>query len=472
MTTNSDGLLTPDKILNDFKNGKIIEKEAISFLKTLIEKSNESSIRIRSLNLLGRFNINDDNTFKMLESYLVSDDDHSVREAAVKLIYKTFPSKSLEPLKWVIENDESPLAIKTVLNLLDNTENPQATLLKEEFLKFLSNLYGVIEREVPFLLDYQIIFGKRRSTLTKKEYTLPYRHPSHYKPYFFDLYSFYDYLVLNQRIVGLKIPGYDCEGIEKALELFLETLPSLTKLKYLSLFDVNSIPRSLTSLNRLKGLKLNGTKRLTLPNDITKLKKLNELYVRRVFLKRISESLLALIKQNIAPKYIKRGVHPEDAMTLSLLDIYHSRELVEGVYQWSDLSYELNKEGYVIHLKKDLDDDATSIPKFIYSLTHLEKLEIWHGLIMSIPHVIKKLKHLKYLSLGMCPIRYISNSIGSLTSLETLLLSGAKFNKFPEAITKLTQLKELDLGESKIPTPIIRAKTAHLKNLKKCYKSI
>ena len=156
-------------------------------------------------------------------------------------------------------------------------------------------------------------------------------------------------------------------------------------------------------------------------------------------------------------------------MTLGLLDVYHSRELVEGVYQWSEFSYEINNEGYVIHLKKDLDDYAFLIPKFIYSLTHLEKLEIWHGPIMSIPHAIKKLKHLKYLSLGMCPIRYISNSIGSLTSLETLNLSGAKFNKFPEGIAKLTQLKKLDLGESEIPTSIIRSKTAHLKNLKTHY---
>ena len=210
MTINSDGLLTPDKILNDFKLGKIIEKEAISLLKTLIEKSNQSSVRVRSLNLLDKFNINDENTFKMLESCLVSDNDQSVREMAIKIIYKTFPIKSSGLLKWVIKNDESPLVVKTVLNLLEKAENPQATLLKEEFLKFLSDFYGVVQREVPFLLDYQIIFGKSRSSLTKKEYSLPYRRLSHYRPYFFDLYSFYNFLVLNRRIVGLFILVYDC----------------------------------------------------------------------------------------------------------------------------------------------------------------------------------------------------------------------------------------------------------------------
>ncbi len=62
MTTNSEGLITPDKILNDFRNGKIDGTEAVYLLKNLIDKSSDKSIRIQSIEALESLNIKSEDT--------------------------------------------------------------------------------------------------------------------------------------------------------------------------------------------------------------------------------------------------------------------------------------------------------------------------------------------------------------------------------------------------------------------------
>ena len=62
MTVHSDGLITPDKILNDFRNGEIDEMEAVYLLKTLIENSSDKSIRIQSIETLESLNIKSEDT--------------------------------------------------------------------------------------------------------------------------------------------------------------------------------------------------------------------------------------------------------------------------------------------------------------------------------------------------------------------------------------------------------------------------
>ena len=59
---NPDGLITPDKILNDFRNGEIDEMEAVYLLKTLIENSSDKSIRIQSIETLESLNIKSEDT--------------------------------------------------------------------------------------------------------------------------------------------------------------------------------------------------------------------------------------------------------------------------------------------------------------------------------------------------------------------------------------------------------------------------
>ena len=60
----------PDKILNDFRNGEIDGMQAVYLLKNLIENSLDKSIRNKSIEALKSLNINNEETSKILESYL------------------------------------------------------------------------------------------------------------------------------------------------------------------------------------------------------------------------------------------------------------------------------------------------------------------------------------------------------------------------------------------------------------------
>lgn len=62
MTMNSDRSITPDKILNDLRNGEIDEREAVYLLKNLIENSSDKSIRIQCIETLESLNIKSEDT--------------------------------------------------------------------------------------------------------------------------------------------------------------------------------------------------------------------------------------------------------------------------------------------------------------------------------------------------------------------------------------------------------------------------
>ena len=86
---NSDIVLTPEKIMYDFKHEIIKGIEAICLLKTLIEKSSDVPTRIKSIELLGGLDIKNEEAFKILESCLITDEEHIVRGTAAKILYKT-----------------------------------------------------------------------------------------------------------------------------------------------------------------------------------------------------------------------------------------------------------------------------------------------------------------------------------------------------------------------------------------------
>lgn len=344
--------------------------------------------------------------------------------------------------------------------------------------KNLSGYYGIIPNELFFLLNLRKFLNNSNTKLEKRDFSLP-QYPEYVYEYFFrSFFASYNgpssvYTVFNRRIVGLYIPVRATEGNEKELELLLESISSVSKLKYLSVSNIISIPKTLTSLRRLKGLQLWASKKLVLPNDIIKLKSLKELHLSGNFFNPVSKSLISLINQNIAPKYIKRGVHNVDAITLGLLDAYLGSDLESfSNSEEYGLSYRLNKDGIVISMSIWGSTEfwtLSFIPPPIFSLQNLEKLDLPNNDIQFIPHKIKRLKHLKKLNLANNPIRYISNSLGSLNSLETLDLSCSELSELPDAIIRLKNLKFLNLTETDIHDSNAREKIAHLTRLENFY---
>ncbi len=457
-----------DQIISDLECKRITESEAIHLLKTLLDSSEDPRTRLRCIEILGVLNISSDEVFKILESCLLSDEIYSVREAAARALCENFPDRCLAPLKWVIENERTSEVLDIIYKLSDRVHDPLFSALLD---KEISELYGVIPQELPFLIDLKILYNERDAAWRwRQEYSLSqfeqYVAPYEHFHYHFGYGSSYPkYTVLNGRIIGVCAPE---------IKDLPNSIKALSRLKYLVIDSLDSLPCSIITFKRLRGLNLSKQGKLKLPDDIINLKSLRELWLDPSYFNPISKSLISLIEQNIAPKYVKQGVHPEDAVSLGLLEAYFGC----GILDYSTLydvlreltpNYEINVQGRVITFNLLNGENYWldgPIPNPIFRFKFLEKLEIFSAGIFSVPHEIKQLKNLRKLFLYGNPITNIPNVLKELKNLEELNLSYTNFREFPEVIFRLPNLKIVNLECTEIPESVANSK---IERLKECF---
>ncbi len=469
---NSSGIiLSPAKIQQKYETGKISKFDVISLISLLIEEANSFKVRKDALKLLASLNVGNCETFRILEFCLISDENQYVRRAAVRIISSLFPTKSLSPLVWAMQNEKSSIVLITLLNLSKNINDLSFTKAKQKRISQLEELYGVLSPDIEFVLKLQIFVEKISclSLLKENFFSLSelLNHP--FKSYAMH-YRIGEviYNVLNKKIVGLNLPLPRERG--KELESLCEELSSLTKLEYLSISNLISIPKSLSLLYNLKALHLNACKRLSLPNSIINLRLLQNLKLNKSFFNPVSKSLSLLVKQNIAPRYIEQGVNSYDAISLGLLSVYIGRKLekdsnIAGFIRKYATSYDINMHGYVVQISlRDGENyqSFTSIPNPVFNFEFLEKLIIRRCDISTVQRKIKKLKNLKNLDLAGNPVQLISDCIGKLHSLERLNLHFTSLRSFPEWVFQLNKLKYLNLADTQIPDSILYSKIERL----------
>ena len=116
--------LTPGKIYEEYEKNNIDKLSAAELLLSLIDNSDKEKIRVESINELERIGVNDSKTFKHLEHLLISDSSEKVRNTAALLLRNLFLDKALEPMKWALKHEDSPLCLKTIyLTLMKIIEN-------------------------------------------------------------------------------------------------------------------------------------------------------------------------------------------------------------------------------------------------------------------------------------------------------------------------------------------------------------
>jgi hypothetical protein len=149
----------PEKIYQKLRNKLIEDSEAIKLLIPFLEASEDINLRIRSLEILSKINLGDLRIFKILENLLISDENEIIRSIAADIIIKTFMDKSLKSLKWVILNDESPILLKKIKELIENEKFIYSKALLEEYhnrLKKIASIYRIDLEELQILLDLNI----------------------------------------------------------------------------------------------------------------------------------------------------------------------------------------------------------------------------------------------------------------------------------------------------------------------------
>ncbi|MHA2288554.1 MAG: hypothetical protein ACXABG_07190, partial [Promethearchaeota archaeon] len=104
----------------------ILDKQSgVHQLITIIENSTKLKNRLESLRILRNLNINFENfggnkdtLMNLFENLLVSDSDEMVRNEAALILCKGYNEKALNPLRWALIHEDSPLCIETILNAL------------------------------------------------------------------------------------------------------------------------------------------------------------------------------------------------------------------------------------------------------------------------------------------------------------------------------------------------------------------
>ncbi|CAF0842774.1 unnamed protein product [Adineta steineri] len=109
--------------------------------------------------------------------------------------------------------------------------------------------------------------------------------------------------------------------------------------------------------------------------------------------------------------------------------------------------------------KCDLSDTITAdlsrnrfveFPRILCSFFSLERLNLYHNAIKSIPEQIAQMYTLKVLDLSRNQLAYIPSSLCKLPNLEVLIITNNKLISLPEEIGQLERLVELDVSSNDI----------------------
>ncbi|MFX1487889.1 MAG: hypothetical protein ACFFBI_01990 [Promethearchaeota archaeon] len=141
--------LTPEKIIEDFRDNKIGKASALQSLVSFIENSNDEEIRLKSLNLLDYLDIKDNYLFQILENLVISDENATIRNIALKIIEKNFLEKSFEVLKWCVIHEKDDYCFITVIKILAKLKSENSkSILYNEIGRIIKKKYLNKERKI------------------------------------------------------------------------------------------------------------------------------------------------------------------------------------------------------------------------------------------------------------------------------------------------------------------------------------
>lgn len=425
--------LTPEKISEDYKKNKIDKLSAAELLFSLIDNSDKDKIRVESITNLASIGANDKKTFKLLELLLISDSSENVRSNAAIALKNLFLDKSLEPMKWALEHEESPMCLKiiyeTLCQIIDNIvikDDPYSKLV------LLTEVEKIEYKE--FKIGFEII----REKMDLKD--VPIIELAEI------LINYYTLLLLEKTYWRIKVKIENCRITE--LDFIFKGLTGL--------------PDAISKLKNLKKLIFRYNQLITLPDWISSLYDLEELNLNVNNLKNLPKTIgslkglkwLSLWKNeiNIIPDSIGM-LKSLEFLNLRINNISYLPETIGNLTQLKDLNLHDNK--------------LETLPNSIGGLNSLEKLNLSWNNLLNIPRSIGSLQFLQILDIERNNLTYIPDSIGSLKSLEVLNLSDNNLEKLPETIGILPSLQILNISRNNLIS--IPKSMINLSNLKELY---
>lgn len=116
--------LNPFDIYSKFENEEIDKSSALYYLKSILENTGDVTLKIDTIEVMGIIKPESQEYFKFLEHILISDKNYQVRGLSAKIIIENYPKLAFEPIRWILEREESDLCLELITNAIIKSTNP------------------------------------------------------------------------------------------------------------------------------------------------------------------------------------------------------------------------------------------------------------------------------------------------------------------------------------------------------------
>jgi len=289
--------LRPESIYNDIARGKLNNVEAVELLTSLIQESEDATLRAEYIELFKKIDYKSDTIFEILENCLISDENTYVRNAAATIIIGGYLKEGLNALKWTIQHEKSPLVLQTICNSNEAITNNELYGERTNWFEKFALELGIVPEEARYILDLEALFTKNNENHEINANTFKfYMSISEIQ----EEGSWFE--VYDKNIIALKFNFFNWSYIKENMDV----IPTLLRFKHTSRFFrtikkyffnfIHSfeIPNSINNLKFLKYLDLSSNKLQTIPESICSLTSLEQLDISHNKIREIPESIHSL----------------------------------------------------------------------------------------------------------------------------------------------------------------------------------
>jgi len=278
-------ILDPDQVFESFTKKKISKEEALNFLITILEKSENSKLRINSMRIIGNMSYKNERIFRILENSLISDEIPEIRALSSDIIFNQYIQEGLNTLKWAIMNENSAQVLCHFKSILYKNTKPSSILKNALDLRTrtIASNFDINIEEVQFLLDLGIQISI--NTLFKMNNQINYIYQEnfmcvienkHIKEMNLTSYAEIPHSIGNLKT--LETLNFSCNNL---YELPIE-FKNLTNLKNLDLSwnEFEEVPDELINLHSLQELNISNNSIIKVPEWISTLENLIYLNIK------------------------------------------------------------------------------------------------------------------------------------------------------------------------------------------------
>ena len=136
--------IDPATILQKVKVGQLSKSEALKILESILTESESDIKRTKAIQSIGALSFYTNTVYKLLEKSMISDESSLVRVESAKIILDSFSDRDFSPILWAIENENSIVFFKLLLDFFELNSLKKLTLIKNQVINKLTKIYDLL----------------------------------------------------------------------------------------------------------------------------------------------------------------------------------------------------------------------------------------------------------------------------------------------------------------------------------------